>query len=82
MAGRHLTTTLADSVYLGVVSLRGLKVSIIISELDYVMVPWTTAIGNMYLEVKTTEKVYIQAWPWFGEIEGHKEEKAEWRLLL
>ena len=70
VANRHLTTVPSESVYSGVVSLRGFRTCIFIGELEG-MVPWTTDIGNAYLETKTSEKVCIRAGPEFGELEGH-----------
>ena len=58
IADGHLTATPLESVYSGVVSLRGLRTVIFLGELDG-MVPWATDIGNAYLEAKTTEKVCI-----------------------
>ena len=70
-ADGHLTATPTESVYSGVVSLRGLRTCLFIGELDG-MVPWATDIGNAYLEALTSEKVYIRAGPEFGpELEKH-----------
>ena len=70
VADGHLTATPSESVYSGVVSLRGLRTCILIGELDG-MIPWATDIGNTYLEAVTSEKVCIRAGPEFGELEGH-----------
>jgi hypothetical protein len=59
-----------ESVYSGVVSLRGLRTCIFLGELNN-MTPWATDIGNSYLEAKTTEKVCIKAGPEFGELQGN-----------
>jgi hypothetical protein len=32
---------------------------------------WAADIGNAYLEAKTKMKVYIIAYPEFGELQGH-----------
>ena len=45
----HLIATPSESVYSGVVLLRGLQTCVFISEL-YSMVPWATDIENAYLE--------------------------------
>ena len=66
----NLTDTPLESVYSGVVSLRGLRTCIFLGELNN-MTPWATDIGNAYLEPKTTEKVCIKAGPEFGELQGH-----------
>ena len=70
VAGGHLTGTPLESVYSGVVSLRGLRMVIFLGELNNMEI-WTTDVGNAYLEAKTREKVYIVAGPEFGAIEGH-----------
>ena len=64
VADRHLTATPTESVYSGVVSLRGLRTCLFIGELDG-MEPWATDIGNAYLEALTSEKVCIRAGPEF-----------------
>jgi len=59
-----------ESVYSGVVSLRGLRLVLFLAELNH-LETWATDIGNAYLEAETKEKVYIIAGPEFGELEGH-----------
>jgi hypothetical protein len=70
VADGHLTDVPAESVYSGVVSLRGLRLLLFLAELNG-QKAWATDIGNAYLEAETTEKVYIVAGPEFGELEGH-----------
>ena len=70
VADGHLTDVPLESVYSGVVSLRGLRVLIFLAELNDMEV-WSTDIGNAYLESFTREKVYIIAGPEFGNREGH-----------
>ena len=71
VAGGHLTETPTESVYSGVVSLRGVRLIVFLSELNGLEL-WQTDIGNAYLEAKTKEKVYVIAGPEFGkELEGH-----------
>ena len=70
VAGGHLTGTPTESVYSGVVSLRGVRIVIFLGELNKLKI-WQTDIGNAYLEAKTDEKVYVIAGPEFGEREGH-----------
>ena len=70
VANGNLTDTPLESVYSGVVSLRGLRTCIFLGELNG-MTPWATDIGNAYLEAKTTEKVCIKAGPEFGELQGN-----------
>ena len=70
VAGGHLTETPLDSVYSSVVSLRDIRLTIFLGELNG-LEAWATDIGNAYLEAETKEKVYIVAGPEFGELEGH-----------
>jgi hypothetical protein len=70
VADGHLTDVPLDSVYSGVVSLRGLRLVVFLAELNG-LETWATDIGNAYLEAETLEKVYIVAGPEFGELEGH-----------
>jgi hypothetical protein len=70
VANGNLTNTPLESVYSGVVSLRGLRTCIFLGELNK-MTPWATDIGNPYLEAKTTEKVCIKVEPEFGELQGN-----------
>ena len=70
VANGHLTDVPLESVYSGVVSLRGLRTCIFLAELNG-MTPWATDISSAYLEAYTTEKVCIKAGPEFGELEGH-----------
>jgi len=70
VADGHLTAVPIDSVYSGVVSLRGLRTLVFLSELNG-LETWSTDIGNAYLEAETKELVYIIAGPEFGNLEGH-----------
>ena len=70
VAGGHLTDVPLNSVYAGVVSLRGLRMCIFLAELND-MEAYATDIGNAYLEAKTQEKVCIRAGPEFEALEGH-----------
>jgi hypothetical protein len=70
VADGHLTDVPVDSVYSGVVSLRGLRMLIFLAELNGLKT-WATDIGNAYLEAKTSELVYIIAGPEFGDLQGH-----------
>ena len=65
-----LTDIPINSVYAGVVSLRGLRMCIFLAELNG-MEAYATDIGNAYLEAITQEKVCIKAGPEFAEQEGH-----------
>ena len=69
-ANGNLTPVPLNSVYSGVVSLRGLRLCIFAAELNG-MEAYATDIGNAYLEARTQEKVCIKAGPEFGEREGH-----------
>jgi hypothetical protein len=70
VADGHLTDIPQDSVYSGVVSLRGCRIVLFLSELNELHA-WATDVGNAYLEAITDELVYIIAGPEFGELEGH-----------
>jgi hypothetical protein len=70
VADGHLTTVPIDSVYSGVVSLRGIRTLVFLAELNGLQT-WSTDIGNAYLEAETKEKVYFIAGPEFGDLAGH-----------
>ena len=70
VADGHLTDIPIDSVYSGVVTLRGLRLLIFLAELNGLHT-WATDIGNAYLEAVTSEKVCIIAGPEFGDRQGH-----------
>jgi hypothetical protein len=70
VAGGHLTEVPLESVYSGVVSLRGLCLLVFLAELND-LETWATDIGNAYLEAVTSELVYVVAGPEFGDYEGH-----------
>ena len=72
VAGGHLTPEPGpgESVYSGVVTLRGMKTVMFLAELNYLKL-WNTDISSAYLEAYTTERVVIIAGPEFGERQGH-----------
>ena len=70
VADGHLTALPLNSVYAGVVSIRGLRICIFLAELNG-LEAHATDVGNAYLEAVTQEKVCIKAGPEFGELEGH-----------
>jgi Reverse transcriptase (RNA-dependent DNA polymerase) len=70
VADGHLTDIPLDSVYSGVVSLRGLRIMIFLAEPNELEV-WSTDIGNGYLEAHTQEKLYTIAGPEFGKLQNH-----------
>ena len=70
VADGHLTEVPLESVYSGVVSLRGLRMLVFLAELNG-LEAWGTDIGNAYLEAETKERVYIVAGAEFGHLEGH-----------
>ena len=70
VADGHLTEVPLDSVYSGVVSLKGLRLVVFLAELNKLQL-WATDVGNAYLEALTSEKVYIIAGAEFGDREGH-----------
>jgi hypothetical protein len=70
VAGGHLTDIPDESVYSGVVSLRGVRTVIFLAELNGLEV-YQTDVGNAYLESKTEEKVYVIAGSEFGQLKDH-----------
>jgi Reverse transcriptase (RNA-dependent DNA polymerase) len=70
VADGHLTNIPLESVYSGVVRLRGFRIVLFLAELNHLEI-WAMDIGNAYLEAYTTERVYIIAGPEFREREGH-----------
>jgi hypothetical protein len=70
VANSHLTDIPLESVYSGVVSLRGIRIDTFLSELNGLDL-WATDIGNAYLGAFTMEQNYIVAGPEFGQLEGH-----------
>lgn len=70
VADGHLTEVPVDSVYSGVVSLKGLRLVVFLAELNNLEL-WATDVGNAYLEAVTSEKVYIIAGAEFGDREDH-----------
>jgi hypothetical protein len=70
VADGNLTSVPLTSVYSSVVSLKGLRLTIFLAELNDLEI-WCTDVGNAYLEAKTQEKIYIVAGSEFGSREGH-----------
>ena len=71
VADGHLTDVPTESVYSGVVSLRGLRMVIFLAELNGLEL-WATDVGNAYLEAICSEKVVIEAGREFGDAKkGH-----------
>ena len=70
VAGGHLTEPPKDSVYSSVVSLRSLRIIVLLAELNGLKLTQAD-IGNAYLEAYTKEKIYIIAGPEFGDKAGH-----------
>jgi Reverse transcriptase (RNA-dependent DNA polymerase) len=70
VADGHRTQIPIDSVYSGVVSLRGFRLVLFLAELNHLKI-WATDIGNAYLEAYTSEKVHVIAGPEFKDREGH-----------
>ena len=69
VANGNLTEVPVDSVYSGVVSLRGLCIMRFLAELNG-LDTWSTDISCAYLQSKTLEKVCIIAGEEFGDLEG------------
>ena len=62
VADGHLTDLPSESVYSGVVILRGFRLVLFLAELNKLQI-WSTDTGNTYLEAYISEKVYIIAGP-------------------
>ena len=60
VADGHLTKEPMESVYSGVISLRGLRLVMFLAELNKLLL-WGGDAGNAYLEALTKEKLYIIA---------------------
>ena len=70
MADGHLTPEPIEIIYYGVVSLRNLRLVILLGKLNHLDL-WGADIGNAYLEAFTDEKLYIVAGPELQELEGY-----------
>ena len=70
VAGGHLTAVPDESVYSGVVSLRGIRIMTFLAELNQLEI-WGADISSAYLEARTKEKLFVKAGPEFGDLEGH-----------
>jgi Reverse transcriptase (RNA-dependent DNA polymerase) len=70
VADGHLTDIPLESVYSGVVSLRGFRIVLFLAEINQLEL-LATDIGNACLEAFTSEKLYIIDGPEFGKREGH-----------
>ena len=67
VADGHLTDIPVDSVYSGVVSLRGFRLLLFLAELNGLKI-WGMDISSTYREAYTKEKVCILAGPEFGPL--------------
>ena len=70
VADGHLTSEPAENSYSGVVSLRNLRLVILLGDLNNLDI-WGAGIGNSYIEAFTDKKLYIDAGPQFQELEGY-----------
>jgi Reverse transcriptase (RNA-dependent DNA polymerase) len=70
VAGGHMTEVNTDSVYSGVLSLRGIRLVIFLAKLNQLEL-WGADVGNTYLEALIKEKVYVIGGPEFGDLTGH-----------
>ena len=62
IADGHLTNEPVEDIYSGLVSLRSLRLTIFLAELNDLEL-WGADIGNAYLEALTSKKVFIVAGP-------------------
>ena len=70
VAGGHLTEPDKENSYSGVVSLKSMRLALLIGEMNGLH-SMVGDIGNAYLESYTKEKVGFIAGPEFGPLEGH-----------
>ena len=70
VANGNLTKVPIDSVYSGVVSLRGFCMCLFIAELNGLQL-YATDIRDAYLEGFTSKRLYVKAGKEFGDQEGH-----------
>ena len=70
MADGHLTKNPNETVYSGVVSLRNLRLAMLLAELNNLQL-WVADVGNAYLQALTKEKLYIVGGPEYEELQGH-----------
>ena len=70
VADGHLTKEPVESIYSGVVSLRSLRMVVILSQLNDLEIQGAD-VGNAYLEAYTDEKLCIIAGPECKELQGH-----------
>ena len=70
MVDGYLTPEPIENIYSGVVSLRNLRLVILLGKINNLDI-WGADIGNAYLEAFTNEKLYIVAGPEFQELEGY-----------
>ncbi|KAL7491253.1 hypothetical protein ACHAWT_000649 [Skeletonema menzelii] len=70
VANGNMTAIPLESVYSGVVSLRGVRFVIFLAELNGLEL-YQTDVGNAYLESYTKEKVYVIGGPELHELQDH-----------
>jgi len=70
VADEHLTDAPLESVYSGVVTIRGFRIVMFLAKLNGLDL-WATDIGNAYLKSYTAEKLYIVTGPEFKERQDH-----------
>ena len=69
VADGNLTSVPLMSIYSSVVTLRGMKTTLFLAELNQ-LEAWATDVGNAYLEACTDEKLFIVAGDEFGARRG------------
>ena len=70
VADGHLMKEPNETVYSVVVSLRNLRLAMLLAELNNLQM-WGSDVGNAYLRAHIKEKLYIVAGPEFEELQGH-----------
>ena len=69
VAGGHMTSIQKDSSYSGVVSLRSMRLALVLGDLNGLSA-MVGDVGNTCLEAET-KKVFFIAGPEFGDLQGH-----------
>ena len=70
VADGHLTKEPNETVNSGVVSLRNLRLTMFLAELNGLQL-WGADVGNAYLQALTKENLKIVAGPEYEDLQGH-----------
>ena len=70
MADSHLTNMLLSNIYVGVVSLKGIRLVLFLAKLNSLELLGID-VGNIYLEAKTKEMIFIIARSEFSPLKNY-----------